>query len=189
MPFLVFPCFSSGTCELWKGLRLLLDSTATGVNRLHLTLFAPSPQRLIPCLGCALLFFLFVRGFVARELLSLTSLLWHGVTTQGVITDEEGRNGGKHWGQNLSAQCPDQTGQAYTSTFSRCAYGVSSATSPGSSLTIVYASDNPTTTATPRMDSSSTPALPDWHEPLGSLHTHLPAGLEKFKSPTTEPPE
>ncbi len=65
------------------------------------------------------------------------------------MTDEEGSNGGKHWGQNLSAQCTDQTSQAHTSTFSRCAYGVSSAPSPGSSLTIVYAPDDPTTTATP----------------------------------------
>lgn len=79
-------------------MRLLLDSIVTGVNRLHLALFAPSPQRLIPRLGCALLFFLFVAGFFARELLSHI-LLRHGVTTQGVMTDEEGRNGGKHWDQ------------------------------------------------------------------------------------------
>ena len=31
------------------------------------------------------------------------------------------------------------------------------------------------------------PALADWHEPLGSLHTPFPAGLEKIKSPTTGP--
>ncbi len=97
-------------------------------------------------LGGWLLIALFLLGFYAIELLSNTPLLWHGVAAQGVITGEEGIGCGKSgMKQIFSVRFTDQAGQAHTGTISQCDYGFYGPI--GSSVTIVYLPNDPTTIA------------------------------------------
>ncbi|SRR6266567_5154016 len=108
-------------------------------------------RRKRPTLGGWLLFALIGIGFCALELLSQTNLLWHGITTQGVITGVGTVScGGKHPSrrQAFSVQFTDRTGLTYISTISQCDYGGFNA-SPGESVTIVYLPNAPTTIAPP----------------------------------------
>ena len=102
-------------------------------------------------LGDGLLLALIGLGIFASLLLSNTSLLWNGVTTQGVITDMAtvncgGRSGGM--GQEFSVRFTDQAGKVHTSTISQCGYSGFNA-SPGDSVAIVYLPDDPTVIAPP----------------------------------------
>jgi Protein of unknown function (DUF3592) len=96
-----------------------------------------------------LLFFLFffLLAFGATAASPDALLFQHGIRTQGVITNEEANSCGKGGSStNISVQFTDQKGQAHTSTF--CINHFSSDTSPGSSITIVYLPNDPTTTDT-----------------------------------------
>lgn len=84
-------------------------------------------------------------------LLQSTSLLWLGVTTQGVITGVEtdvcaGRPANRE--QKFSVQFTDRTGQTQIGTFSQCDYSGFSA-SPGDSVAIVYLPNDPNVIAPP----------------------------------------
>lgn len=100
-------------------------------------------------LGGCLLIVLFFLIIGVAALLSSTNLLSHGVTTQGVITNQGtvgcGRSGTK---LEFWVQFTDQTGQVHTSTISQCDYSGFNA-SPGDSVAIVYLPDDPTTIAPP----------------------------------------
>ena len=107
-------------------------------------------------LGGWLIIVLILLGVSSIELLLRTSLLWHGVTTQGVITDVGTFSCGDQGtlpGEAFSVRFTDRTGQVHTSTFQSCDWGspndyaAPSNTSPGSSITIVYLPDDPTTIA------------------------------------------
>ena len=99
-------------------------------------------------LGGWLILALFVLGVSAYWLSLRTNLLWHGVTTRGVIVNEQATNCGKSGTKNIfSVQFTDQTSQAHTSTISQCDYDLNA--SPGDSVTIVYLPDDPTTIAPP----------------------------------------
>jgi Protein of unknown function (DUF3592) len=100
-------------------------------------------------LSGGLLLFLFALGIFAIQLLSDTSLLWHGVTTQGVIVDEQATSCWKRGTKNiLSVAFTDQTGLVHTRTISQCDYEGFNA-SPGDSVTIVYLPNDPTVFAPP----------------------------------------
>ena len=99
-------------------------------------------------LGGWLIVVLIALGHIVLRLQPSTSLLWHGVITQGVIAGVKTVScGSRREGQGFSARFTDQTGQAHTSTFRSCDYGEPINTSPGSSITIVYLPDDPTTIA------------------------------------------
>jgi uncharacterized protein DUF3592 len=96
-----------------------------------------------------LLFVLLILGISAIELLVSTSLLWHGVAAQGVITGVVTvRCPRSSERQLFSVQFTDRTGQGYTSTISQCDYEAFNV-SPGDSVAIVYLPDNPTIIAPP----------------------------------------
>jgi len=103
-------------------------------------------------LGCWLILVLISLGVFACLTLLVglpeISLLWrHGVTTQGVITDESFGGCGRHGsGDFISVQFTDQTGQVHTSSFDNCSYSFPNP-SYGGSITIVYSPDNPTVIA------------------------------------------
>ncbi len=100
-------------------------------------------------LGGWLIVVLIALGYFALGMLSSTSLLWHGVTTKGVITSVgTGSCGRSSTGPVYSVQFTDQTGQTQTSTISQCTYNDFTA-SPGDSVTIVYLPDYPTQIAPP----------------------------------------
>ena len=105
-------------------------------------------RRQLP-LGGWLIGVLIALGFFVLRMLSSTSLLWHGVTTQGVITGVGtvscGRSGTV---QEFSVQFTDHTGQVDISTISQCEYSNFNA-SPRASVTIVYLPDDPTEIAPP----------------------------------------
>ncbi len=82
-------------------------------------------------------------------LLSRTNLLWHGVTTRGVIVAEQGITCGRSHTkqQNFSVQFTDQAGQTRVGTISQCDYDLNA--SPGDSVAIVYLPNDPTEIAPP----------------------------------------
>ena len=92
-----------------------------------------------------------ILGFVVSiyVLLSGTDLLWHGVTTRGVIVAEQSVTCGRSQTEqkNFSVQFTDQEGQTEVSTISQCSYDLSA--SPGESVTIVYLPNDPTVIAPP----------------------------------------
>ena len=101
-------------------------------------------------LGGWLLLALFALGYCGIKLLSNTSLLWHGVTTRGVIVAEQGITcGGRSQTerQSFSVQFTDQAGQTQVDTISQCDYDLNA--SPGDSVAIVYLPDDPTVIAPP----------------------------------------
>ena len=77
-------------------------------------------------------------------LLSSTSLLWYGITTQGVIVGENTARCGKYGGvrNGFTVQFTDRTGQVHVSGISQCDYPGFNA-SPGDSVTIVYVPGDP----------------------------------------------
>jgi Protein of unknown function (DUF3592) len=98
--------------------------------------------------GWLLIALVFLSGF-GIKLLSSTSLLWHGVTTHGVITSVGTESCGKSsTGPVYSVQFTDQTGLTQSSTISQCTYSDFTA-SPGDSVSIVYLPDDPTQIAPP----------------------------------------
>ncbi len=99
-------------------------------------------RKQLPLGGWLLLVLFLLSGFV-RNMLSSTSLLWHGATTHGVITSVGTESCGRSTGPVYSVQFTDQTGQTQTSTISQCDYSYFTA-SPGDSVTIVYLPDDPT---------------------------------------------
>ena len=103
-----------------------------------------------PTLGGWLLIALVFLSIFGIRLLSRTSLLWHGVTTHGVITSVGTESCGKSGtGPVYSVQFTDQTGLTQSSTISHCTYSDFSA-SPGDSVSIVYLPDDPTQIAPPK---------------------------------------
>src|SRR5215472_14567761 len=89
-------------------------------------------------------------GIYAIKLSADTSLLWQGVTAQGVIVGEQSANCEEGSGneKTFSVQFTDNTGQINTSPISQCDYGGFNA-SLEDSVTIVYLPDNPNTIAPP----------------------------------------
>lgn len=100
-------------------------------------------------LGGWLLLVLFIFGVSLYWLLSRTNLLWHGVTTRGVIVAEQGITCGRSQTerQSFSVQFTDQAGQTQVGTISQCDYDLNA--SPGDSVAIVYLPDDPTVIAPP----------------------------------------
>src|SRR5579864_1594211 len=100
-------------------------------------------------LGGWLLLALCALGYCCIELLSNTNLLWHGVTTRGVIVAEQSITCGRSHTeqQSFSVQFTDQAGQTQVGTISQCNYDLNA--SPGDSVTIVYLPDGPTVIAPP----------------------------------------
>jgi len=89
----------------------------------------------------------FIAFVVAAYWLSVrTNILWRGVTTQGVINNEQVIDCGKNGKKGIfSVQLTDQIGQAQTSTISQCDYDLNA--SLGDSVTITYLPDDPNTIA------------------------------------------
>lgn len=89
-------------------------------------------------LGGWLIVVLIALGYFALRMLSSTSLLWHGVTTKGVITSVGTESCGRSsTGPVYSIQFTDQTGQTQISPISHCTYNDFTA-SPRDSITIVH---------------------------------------------------
>lgn len=105
--------------------------------------------RLPRTLGFWLIIFLGVLGFFALELLFNTFLLWHGVTVQGVITDERSTICKTFGSEKIfSVWFYDQAGRSYHGTISQCDY-IGFNASPGDWVTLVYLPESPTTIAPP----------------------------------------
>ena len=118
-------------------------------------------------LGCWLILAAFVLLLSILQLVSNSTLLSQGVTTQAVVlsegTDFCGRPSSSQLAtggvESFSVQFSDQSGQVHTGNISQCKYSGFNATT-GESVTIVYDPNDPTTFAPLNSLKADAPVAP-----------------------------